>query len=275
MEEKTFKDLLLLGHDVIEQAGQDTDKLPAAKEKHEDFYRSLLQALMNLSFPEEEAKQHWKEIVKHKWYMSEQLRRNLGIRVAALDYFQNIKGLVKSPKIVEITEFADISWKAVSDSLTGLYHHRYFQNAVNTQIKQMIDDNKIFSVVMLDLDFFKIYNDSNGHVAGDVVLVEVANIIKSQIADSDTASRYGGEEFGIVLPGADKDKAVSVAENIREKVLQTDFANEEVMPLKQVTLSGGAASGPEDGKTRRDIISVADTRLYKAKRNGRNQICAQ
>ncbi len=277
MEEKIFKDLLLLGHDVIEEAGQDTEKkrLPDIKPEHDEFYSGLLQALMNLRFPETEAKLHWKEIVKHKWYMSEHLKRNVGIRVAALDYFHNIKGLVKQPKIVEIAEFADISWKAVTDSLTGLYNHRYFQNAVNSEIKRMIDNDSRFSVLMLDLDFFKIYNDSNGHVAGDVILVEVANIIKSQVGEHDTASRYGGEEFGIVLPGADKETAFAVAENIRRTVLDTNFANEEIMPLKEVTLSGGVSTGPEDGRNRRDVVSAADSRLYRAKSNGRNRICME
>lgn len=276
MEEKIFKDLLLLGHDIIEEAGQDTaaGKIATVKPENEDFYSGLLQALMNLSFPESEAKAHWKAIVKHKWHMSEQLKRNVGIRVAALDYFQNIKGLVKKPKIVELSEFADISWKAVTDSLTGLYNHRYFQNAVNTAIKNMLDEETLFSVLMLDLDFFKIYNDSNGHVAGDVVIVEVANIIKAASREQDTASRYGGEEFAMVLPGADKAAAHETAENIRQKVLETNFANEEIMPLDQVTLSGGVASAPRDGRNRRDIVSAADSRLYRAKRNGRNQVCA-
>ncbi len=276
MEEKIFKDLLLLGHDIIEEAGQDTAarKIAAVKPENEDFYSGLLQALMNLSFPESEARDHWKAIVKHKWYMSEQLKRNVGIRVAALDYFQNIKGLVKKPKIVELSEFADISWKAVTDSLTGLYNHRYFQNAVNSAIKNMLDEERLFSVLMLDLDFFKIYNDSNGHVAGDVVIVEVANIIKAASREQDTASRYGGEEFAMVLPGADKAAALETAENIRRKVLETNFANEEIMPLNQVTLSGGVASAPGDGRSRRDIVSAADARLYRAKRNGRNQVCA-
>lgn len=274
MEEKIFKDMLLLGHDIIEEAGQDAaGKLAEAKPENEDFYRGLLQALMNLSFPESEAREHWKAIVKHKWYMSEQLKRNVGIRVAALDYFQNLKGLVKKPKIVELSEFADISWKAVTDSLTGLYNHRYFQNAVNSAIKNMIDEETIFSVLMLDLDFFKIYNDSNGHVAGDVVIVEVANIIKAVSREEDTASRYGGEEFAMVLPGADITAAYETAERIREKVLDTNFANEEIMPLSQVTLSGGAASAPGDGRSRRDIINAADSRLYRAKRNGRNRVC--
>ncbi len=277
MEEKKFKDMLLLGHDVIEEAGRadDARALPRISPQNEAFYSELINALINLRFSEQDARGHWKEIVKHKWFMSEQLRRNVGIRVAALDYFQNIKGLVKRPTIVEVTEFADITWKAMTDSLTGLYNHRHFQNAVNAQIKALLSDNRPFSVVMLDLDFFKIYNDSNGHVAGDVVLVETAGIIRSRIRPEDTPSRYGGEEFGIVLPGADSARAFETAESIRTAVIGAGFANEEVMPLKKVTLSGGTATAPEDGNSRKDIISAADARLYRAKRSGRNQICRQ
>ncbi len=277
MKEKYFKELLLLGHEIIEEAGQDADidKLPAVKNSQQDaFYSELLNVLMNLRFPEEEAKKHWKEIVRHKWHMSEQLKRNVGIRVAALDYFQNIKGLVEKPKIVELSEFADISWKALTDSLTGLYNHRYFQNSVNARLKAALEKDGVFSVIMLDLDFFKIYNDANGHMAGDVVLVEVANIIRSNLTEKDTASRYGGEEFGIVLPDADKNTARLTAENIRGDVLKTDFANEEVMPSGRITISGGVSAAPRDGRRRREIVGAADSRLYTAKRSGRDQICA-
>ena len=278
MKDKLFDDLILLGHDVVEQAGEDAEaeSLPALRKKKGDvFYSELIHALMNIKLPEEEAKNRWKEIVKHKWYMSEQLKRNVGIRVAALDYFLNLKGLIKTPKIVEVKEFADISWKAVTDSLTGLYNHRHFQTAVNRELKRAVEEGGVFSVIMLDIDFFKIYNDSNGHVAGDVVLVETSNIIKKHSRPGDIPSRYGGEEFGIVLPGTRKTDALEIAERIRTELNSNGFANEEVMPLGKVTLSGGISAGPEDGGTRQDIVNAADERLYRAKRSGRDRICCE
>ncbi len=276
VEENEVKNLELLGYDVVEEAGEDTaaKKIHKIKdERKEIFYSDLLYTLMNLRFSEEEAREHWAEMVKHKWVMSEKLKRNVGIRVAALDYFKNIKGLVRSPKIVEVSEFAATSWRAITDSLTELYNHRYFQNAVSREVNRVKEKGGCFSILLFDIDFFKIYNDSNGHIAGDVVLVEVARILKKNMRAEDVAARYGGEEFGVVIPNAGKEGAFEIAERIRIAVKEFKFANEEVLPSNQVTISAGLATCPEDGKTRRKLISVVDQRLYKAKWKGRDQIC--
>ena len=276
VEENEVKDLELLGHDVVEEAGEDTaaKKIHKIKdERKEIFYSDLIYALMNLRFSEEEARKHWAEIVMHKWMMSEKLERNVGVRVAALDYFRNIKGLIKSPKIVEVSEFASTSWRAITDSLTELYNHRYFQNAVNREVKRVRENGGCFSILLFDIDFFKIYNDSNGHIAGDVVLVEVARILKKNTRVEDVAARYGGEEFGVVIPNAGKEPASEVAERIRVAVKEFKFANEEVLPSGRVTISGGVATCPEDGKRRQKLVNVVDQRLYRAKWKGRDQIC--
>jgi diguanylate cyclase (GGDEF)-like protein len=278
MKDKEVRDLEILGHRIVEEAGEDTAqkrRLPQIKnEKKEVFYSDLLYALMNLRFGEGEAKAHWDEILKHKWEMSEKLGRNVGVRVAALDYFKNIKGLVKSPKIVEVSEFAATSWRAMTDSLTELYNHRYFQNAVNRRVNSVRQDGGCFSILLFDIDFFKVYNDSNGHIAGDVVLVETARILKEHVREGDVAARYGGEEFGLVIGGAGKREASEIAERIRVRFRDFDFANEEVMPSGEVTISGGVATCPEDGKMRKKLIGVVDNRLYEAKRKGRDRICA-
>ncbi len=277
MRDKEVKDVEILGHDVVEQAGEDTaerEKLSQVKEeKKEAFYSDLLYVLMNLRFSEPEARRYWSEVLKHKAEMSEKLTRNVGVRVAALDYFRNIKGLMKSPKIVEASEFAAISWRAMTDSLTGLYNHRYFQNAVSRGVNSVRQQGRCFSVFLFDIDFFKVYNDTNGHIAGDVVLMEVSRILRENVREGDVAARYGGEEFGVVIHGLAKEEASEVAERIRYSVKKFDFANEVVMPSGQVTISAGVAACPEDAKTRKKLVSIVDERLYKAKRNGKDQIC--
>jgi len=275
-ENNEVKSLKLLGHGVVEEAGEDTvaRRIHRIKDQRKEvFYSDLLYVLMNLRFSEEEARKHWTEIVKHKWMMSEKLGRNVGVRVAALDYFKNIKGLVKSPKIVEVSEFATTSWRAITDSLTELYNHRYFQNTVSREVNRVRADGGCFSVLLFDLDFFKIYNDNNGHIAGDVVLVEVARILKKNVRVDDVAARYGGEEFGIVIPDAGMEETLEVAERIRVAVREFKFANEVVLPSGRVTISGGLVTCPKDGKTRRKLISVVDRRLYRAKAGGKDQIC--
>ncbi len=275
-EENEIRDFEVLGHDVVEEAGEDIDAKRIYKikdEREKIFYSDLVYTLMNLRFSEEEARKHWVEIVMHKWMMSEKLERNVGVRVAALDYFKNVKGLVKSPKIVEVSEFAATSWRAITDSLTGLYNHRYFQNALNRQVKRVRENGGCFSTLLFDIDFFKIYNDGNGHIAGDVVLVEVANILRKNVRAEDVAARYGGEEFGGVISNAGKQEAFEVAERIRTSVKEVKFANEGGLPSGEVTISGGVATCPEDGRTRRKLVSVVDERLYRAKEKGRDQTC--
>jgi len=265
-----------LGHNIVEEAGQDTKATRLHKAKDERkaaFYSDLIYTLMQLRFPEKQARRHWGEIIRHKVEMSKRLDRNVGVRVAALDYFKNIKGLLKSPKIVEVSEFAATSWRAVSDSLTGLYNHRYFQNTVNRNVNSVAKAGGCFSIFLFDIDFFKVYNDSNGHIAGDVVLAEIARILKKKIREDDVAARYGGEEFGVVFPLAGKKEALEIAERIRVAIKEFNFPNERVLPSGHITISGGIATCPQDGKRRKKLIAVVDQRLYKAKSEGRDRIC--
>ena len=276
VEENEIRDLEILGHDVVEEAGEDTAAktiLEVKDKKKEVFYSALLYTLTNLRFSEGEAKKHWAEIIIHKWMMSEKLERNVGVRVAALDYFKNVKGLIKSPKIVEVSEFAATSWRAITDSLTELYNHRYFQNAVNREVKRVRGKVGCFSILLFDIDSFKTYNDSNGHIAGDVVLVEVANIFRKNVREGDVAARYGGEEFGVVIPNVGKQEAFEIAERIRTSIKEFKFANEKILPSGRITISGGVVTCPEDGKRRKKLISVVDERLYRAKDKGRDQVC--
>ena len=132
--------------------------------------------------------------------------------------------------------------------------------------------NSPLSLLILDVDNFKNFNDTMGHPAGDQVLRNLANILKETVRENDIVARYGGEEFAVIIPAVDRKGAAILAERIRKKVEKTYFEHEEIQPLGKVTVSVGGASAPEDAQTYKDLMMRADTALYAAKKGGRNQL---
>ncbi len=153
------------------------------------------------------------------------------------------------------------------DQLTGLYNRRGIQRDLENLHKQWIDEERNFSVILCDIDFFKDINDRYGHQVGDQVLSEIANIIKQSIRRSDMAARWGGEEFLIVLPDASQREAYQVAEKIRNTVLMFSFYHH--MREIKVSLSSGVAQ-MRDADSIDDLIRQADNYMYQAKAKGRN-----
>lgn len=160
---------------------------------------------------------------------------------------------------------------ATTDGLTDLYNHRYFQEQMIMQVANCRRYNSKFSLILIDIDFFKKFNDTFGHQSGDAVLRQVAQKLKKNVRSSDIVCRYGGEEMGIILPNADKSEALITAQKICDAVAETPLrlaGDKESI----VTISLGVATFPEDGETPSEIIDHADKGLYYAKEHGRNQV---
>lgn len=160
---------------------------------------------------------------------------------------------------------------ATTDSMTGLYNHRFFQEQMTFQIENAKRYNTNFSLVLIDIDFFKKFNDNYGHQAGDAVLKQVAELLKKSVRNSDIVARYGGEEMAIILPNNDFDHALAAAEKICKKIAETPFHLNPKL-TKNVTISLGVATFPQHGQTPAELIEYSDKGLYKAKENGRNQV---
>ena len=160
---------------------------------------------------------------------------------------------------------------ATTDGLTELYNHRYFQEQIRMQVEQSKRYNTSFSLIIIDIDFFKKFNDTFGHQSGDAVLREVAQTLKRNVRATDIVCRYGGEEMSIILPNTPKEEAFSTAQKICERVASKKF---KLFSGKEtnVTISLGVSTFPADGESAVDIIEAADKRLYNAKNNGRNQV---
>jgi diguanylate cyclase (GGDEF)-like protein len=176
----------------------------------------------------------------------------------------------KTKELQEINE--KLQMLSITDELTQLYNFRYFRKLLVLEIDRVKRYKNPLALMMLDIDYFKYYNDKNGHLKGNDVLREVAGIIKSTVRKVDFPARYGGEEFSVILPSAMKDSALSIAERIRSSIEEHHFYNEEEQPNKNLTISIGIATAPEDAEEVDSLIEKADEALYEAKKQGRNRV---
>jgi diguanylate cyclase (GGDEF)-like protein/putative nucleotidyltransferase with HDIG domain len=164
--------------------------------------------------------------------------------------------------------YAQARERANIDELTGLFNHRYFHQRLDEEIARASRFGQVFSLILLDLDLFKTYNDVHGHLAGDEILRQAAQHIKLTIRRIDIGVRYGGDEFAVILPQTSIEGAHVIAEKIHKRI-ETRTESLDV-PL---TCSIGVASWPEDGIMREEIVQAADAALYHAKQTGRDRIC--
>lgn len=161
---------------------------------------------------------------------------------------------------------------AIRDGLTGLYNHRYFQEALAMEVARAQRHNRPFSLIFIDVDYFKKYNDTHGHPMGDQLLRNLSDMLNSRLRQSDMAARYGGEEFILLLPETGKDGAAIVAESVRSQIENYPFDGRETQPGGKVTVSVGVSTFQEDGSDAPSVLHQADQALYKAKHAGRNQV---
>jgi len=159
------------------------------------------------------------------------------------------------------------------DSLTELWNHGYFQYLLLSELEKTRAIKSPLSLIMLDIDYFKVYNDHLGHQAGDKILRNLAVLLRNQSRKMDFVCRYGGEEFAMVLPQTDKKEAFLIAERLRMDIEKHDFTHEDIFPTKKLTVSIGVSSFPEDGLLPAELISASDKNLYQAKHKGRNSTC--
>ncbi len=171
------------------------------------------------------------------------------------------------------TLFSQVQEMANSDGLTKLYNKRFFMTRLSEEILKAEKGHYPVSLFIFDLDNFKHYNDTQGHQAGDEVLKITGQLLRETVRPDDVPARYGGEEFVVILPQTPKDGAMIAAERFRERVAAHPYPHRESQPLKVVSLSGGVATFPDDGRNGTDLIQAADAALYRAKKAGRNQLC--
>jgi diguanylate cyclase (GGDEF)-like protein len=162
---------------------------------------------------------------------------------------------------------------SITDGLTNIFNHRYLQEILPREIHRASRYSRSLCLIMIDIDDFKIYNDRNGHIAGDNLLRQLAQLLVKSIRKVDSVFRYGGEEFAILLPETGKESASLVARRLRAKVEQRSFQNADVLPKGRLTISLGVAAYPDDARSVKELVVKADQALYQAKHLGKNRVC--
>jgi diguanylate cyclase (GGDEF)-like protein len=177
---------------------------------------------------------------------------------------ENTHRIVKDRKqIWELTDHANI------DALTGLYNRRWLDNALARLLEQARKGDQPLCILLLDVDHFKQYNDTQGHPGGDQALVAIGEVLKTTVRVYDFSTRYGGEEFLVILPNTELQEGLVVAERIRQAAEKKAVAAVDGKSLPGVTLSIGLAMKAQDSTTQ-SLVAAADAQLYRAKHEGRN-----
>jgi diguanylate cyclase (GGDEF)-like protein len=166
----------------------------------------------------------------------------------------------------------EIEKLSITDRLTGLYDHAYFQERLAEEVANAKRYKRKVSLLMLDIDNFKKFNDTFGHPRGDQVLKKIGEVLREVIREGDIAARYGGEEFVVILPETAKAEAVRVAERVRRRIEREKFEGNKEFPLVTQSVSVGVATYPDDALSKGDLIEQADRALYRAKWGGRNKV---
>ncbi len=167
---------------------------------------------------------------------------------------------------------AEVEWQAQHDSLTDALNHGYFLVRLREEVERAEKSQSLLSLIMLDIDHFKQYNDSFGHLSGDTILRGIVQVAARIVKNTDLVGRWGGEEFVLALPGCDKARARQVAERIRKMLSEVKLEGSQGRAVPVPTVSQGIATFPEDAQSPFALVDLADVCLYKAKARGRDQI---
>ena len=168
-------------------------------------------------------------------------------------------------------KYDSIRRQVVTDHLTRLYNRRYYMNRAAEELERSLREQAPLSIVMIDIDHFKQFNDTYGHATGDRVLQAVAAILQEAVRTTDTCARHGGEEFTLLLPNTPGDNAMFMANRVRRTLGETRFTGLGLPREAAITISAGVATCPRDATTVEELLELADRALYRAKAAGRDQ----
>jgi diguanylate cyclase (GGDEF)-like protein len=234
----------------------------------EQVYTEAIWNLAHILYEPARAREICKLLVSHRLHLKEQLGRDVGLRVAAIDYFVNIARELGSPRIINPELLTQLREQATRDPLTGLGNRRVYRERVMAELARSKRYGSEFLIAVFDLDNFKQVNDQKGHAVGDHLLQATAEILIHSTRQTDLVARWGGEEFVVLMPQTHLTGGLEVAQRIR-KAVESEFAKDGV------TISGGIACFPANGEDERTLFGYADRALYRAKAEGKNRIATE
>ena len=194
-----------------------------------------------------------------------ELIKYLGLLFSVVGLIYTLRTSQNNTKLIDV-----LKDEAMHDGMTGLLNHKFFEKRLDEEIERSNRYNETMTLLFLDLDNFKRINDTHGHQYGDYVLKITASIIQDNVRNIDIVSRYGGEEFSVVLVNADKKVSLKTAERIRKEIENYKFNQNNIK--ERLTISIGMGEFPSDANNKEDIIKYSDSKMYIAKKDGKNCI---
>jgi diguanylate cyclase (GGDEF)-like protein len=234
-------------------------------------YQTLALLLADMSVQESRAQATFEHLRAHQARLKKKLDRSVGVKTAAMDLLENIERALNLRDDEQALTYNQLARMAFRDDLTGLANFREFSRRFSEEMKRAARYAHLLSVLMIDIDFFKRFNDQHGHPGGNKALEHLAAILLRETRETDLVARYGGEEFVILLPETTKAAAHDLAERVREKIEQSPVALPEGPP-QPLTVSAGLATFPRDAGSSQELLAVADEALYASKKAGRNRV---
>jgi diguanylate cyclase (GGDEF)-like protein len=225
------------------------------------FLRQFFRTVAQIDFTEAQSNDCWRRILQRRQEISEHLGRRISLKTAIVDVLASTNAL-RVPILVEFDEFKKLQINAATDSLTGLYNRRLFDEYCDKELIRAKRYSQQLAVVILDMHKLKEVNDRHGHLEGDRILQYVARTVRKTLRASDFAFRIGGDEFALLLPQTDSEQALTLCRRLRAQY-EADLA-----PLNLnigVTVDFGIAIYPEDGEQKSELLGIADRRLYELK----------
>jgi diguanylate cyclase (GGDEF)-like protein len=231
------------------------------------FYSDLLYSVSHHYFAPEVAEPLWRAIVLHERAISERLGRSAGMAVAALDYLSNVSGSLGNVTLVSEMDFSELASLALRDGMTGLFNHSACYELLDLELRNLQRRGAGLSVLLLDIDDFKAFNELGGQQAGDRILVELARVLVEEARESDICCRLGGDEFVVVLRQADDPfEAGKLAERIRASAAKIGSHG------RRVAVSVGVASCVAERISPHALIDRADRAMRRAKAGGKDRV---
>lgn len=230
----------------------------------------IFQTLASLDIPCDAASEYWQKVLQHRQEMGLLLARKVDLMTAMCDFLRTSTNYLVNSKLVDASTFEKVIYETMHDGLTGLFTRHYFDEAFEQQVSLAKRYHNELSVLFIDVDDFKVINDTLGHIAGDSALARIGAIINNSKRESDIAARYGGEEFVLLMPHTESFNAFIVGERIRKEVEQEEFSAHG--QSFRLTISGGLATYPINATDPKALVQLADSATYLAKGAGKNNI---
>lgn len=236
--------------------------------RRDRFYATRLRQLAHLDLDEVRAASLWRNVARHRRTLANRLGRDVGQRVALLDYIVNVEPHLAEPQIIDRPALEAMEQQAVMDPVSGLHNRHHFEVALQWETERSLRYGRPASLLLLDLDGFKLVNDRYGHRVGDQVLQAVGALILRHVRAADVPCRYGGDEFAVILPDTPRPTAALVAERTCADITRWFASNQIDGHSVSMAASGGVASLPLPERAVGGLFELADRALYEAKRSG-------